>query len=50
VNELTYEVHDEGVTFSFYLRSGSFATTFLSYLFNLDGDQDEPDTLAIEQP
>lgn len=42
VNELSYEVHDELVVFSFYLRSGAFATTFLSYLFNLDGKQDEP--------
>lgn len=41
VNELNYQVQDEAVTFSFYLRSGAFATTFLSYLFNLDGDKDE---------
>ncbi len=38
VNDLSYEVHDEVVTFQFSLRSGAYATTFLSYLFQLDTD------------
>jgi hypothetical protein len=38
VNDLSYEVHDEVVSFCFSLRSGAYATTFLSYLFQLDTD------------
>jgi TruD family tRNA pseudouridine synthase len=38
VNDLSFEVHDEVVSFCFSLRSGAYATTFLSYLFQLDTD------------
>lgn len=38
VNDLSYDVRDEVVSFCFSLRSGAYATTFLSYLFQLDTD------------
>jgi len=38
VNELEYSVHDESVSFKFLLRSGAYATNFLSLLFDLDAD------------
>jgi len=38
VNDLDYSVHDESVTFKFLLRSGAYATNFLSLLFDLDAE------------
>jgi len=38
VNGLEYSVHDESVSFKFLLRSGAYATNFLSLLFDLDAD------------
>jgi len=38
VNDLKYSVHDESVTFNFLLRSGAYATNFLSLLFDLDAE------------
>ena len=38
VNDLQYSVHDESVTFKFLLRSGAYATNFLSLLFDLDAE------------
>ena len=38
VNDLEYSVHDETVCFKFLLRSGAYATNFLSLLFGLDSD------------
>lgn len=45
VNDLSYEIHDGVVTFCFSLRSGAYATTFLSYLFQLDTDSLEVEKL-----
>jgi tRNA(Glu) U13 pseudouridine synthase TruD len=38
VNDLEYTVHDEMISFKFLLRSGAYATNFLSLLFDLDSD------------
>jgi TruD family tRNA pseudouridine synthase len=38
VNDLQYSVHDETVDFKFLLRSGAYATNFLSLLFGLDAN------------
>ncbi len=38
VNELDYTVHDEAISFKFLLRSGAYATNFLSLLFDLDAE------------
>jgi TruD family tRNA pseudouridine synthase len=38
VNDLEYSVHDGSVDFKFLLRSGAYATNFLSLLFDLDAD------------
>jgi len=45
VNDLSYEIHDEVINFCFSLRSGAYATTFLSYLFQLDTDSEEVEKL-----
>jgi TruD family tRNA pseudouridine synthase len=45
VNDLSYEVHDQAVTFCFSLRPGSYATIFLQHLFQLDTDSLEVDDL-----
>lgn len=39
VRDLSYTCEDEAVVMSFQLRSGAYATTFLSTLFELEGDQ-----------
>jgi len=38
VNDLEYSVHDGEVRFKFLLRSGAYATNFLSLLFDLDAE------------
>jgi len=38
VNDLDYSVHDGAVNFKFLLRSGAYATNFLSLLFDLDAN------------
>jgi tRNA(Glu) U13 pseudouridine synthase TruD len=38
VNDLDYTVHDEAINFKFLLRSGAYATNFLSLLFDLDAE------------